>query len=246
MKRIAALLTVLMLLLLCGCSSKPGVSVLCPSELLPSASALCEGEKDFSFAASESDLAAVQQLESGNADCVLLTAIGAETLQEEYALDLCWSGGLTQFLILSTKGTISEWTKNTRVVIVGENGNYADFMAQQVLTCAFYGSVRYEDETTAVEMLKDGKADVVMGFFSVQETENQKTLLKIKNLTLESIPETLVTLKLPGEDVEKSTVLFGGITAESVVVPGAMAVSPQLEEESRSRLISKMEWNLEK
>jgi len=229
-KRIAAVLLVLISLLLCGCVPEQKASILCTEELLPAAKAFCTEENGISYAATESDLAAVQQLESGTADCVLLTMPGYEALMERYDLDMAWSGGMTQFLILSTAGDIPDWTKNTRVYIVGKHDNYADFMAQQVLTCAFYGSLHYEDEETAVSALQSGKADVVMGFFGVQDVKRNETLLSIKNLSLESIPESLLILNLPDEAVEESAVTLGSMTAQSVVVPGVLVLSEKLDE----------------
>lgn len=239
-KRIAAVVLSLLLMLLCGCSAENSASILCIEELLPSARALSKGENGFTYAAAESDLAAVQQLSDGKADCVLLTVPGYEALYERYELDMVWSGGLTQFCILSSAGRLSDWTKNTRVVIVGERGNYADFMAQQVLTCAFYGSLRYEDEQTALEALKSGKVDAVLGFFAVKDAETEKVLLSMKDLSLEPIPDSLVTLNLPGDEVEKANAVLGDKTAKSVVVPGVLVCADGLDENLLEMLLNQL------
>ena len=141
---------------------------------------------------------------------------------------------LAVFAVLSRAGDYGAWDRNTRVVIVGEAGGFGDSLAQQVLTCALYGSVRYDDLDAALSALERGTADAVLGMIAPQDEGVSRVLGRVRNLELLSMPESLIAVRVPDEAVREHALDLGGQTAQTYALFGALctggAVSTEQEE----------------
>ena len=222
LRRVLALVLALLLALsLAGCAAPADAAVLCSAEAAPAGRAMAEAGAGLSYAVAEDDAAALQQLTSGQCEFALVTESGAQTWQE--------AGGaaspeavLAVFAVLSRAGDYGAWDRNTRVVIVGEAGGFGDSLAQQVLTCALYGSVRYDDLDAALSALERGTADAVLGMIAPQDEGVSRALGRVRNL------------ELPDEAVREHALDLGGQTAQTYALFGALctggAVSTAQEE----------------
>ena len=141
---------------------------------------------------------------------------------------------LAVFALPSRAGDYGAWDRNTRVVIVGEAGGFGDSLAQQVLTCALYGSVRYDDLDAALSALERGTADAVLGMIAPQDGGVSRALGRVRNLELLSMPESLIAVRVPDEAVREHALELGGQTAQTYALFGALctggAVSTEQEE----------------
>ena len=241
LRRVLALVLALLLALsLGGCAAPADAAVLCSAEAAPAGRAMAEAGAGLSYAVAEDDAAALQQLTSGQCEFALVTESGAQTWQE--------AGGaaspeavLAVFAVLSRAGDYGAWDRNTRVVIVGEAGGFGDSLAQQVLTCALYGSVRYDDLDAALSALERGTADAVLGMIAPQDEGVSRALGRVRNLELLSMPESLIAVRVPDEAVRvpdeavrEHALDLGGQTAQTYALFGALctggAVSTEQEE----------------
>lgn len=218
MKRMAALLLVLCLCALSGCSGLSRAAILCVKEAEPAAQALCAQDGRFSYAVADSDEAALRQLEAGTCEFALVTARGWEAWDGQ-AEDVA-SVTLAGFYILTRDGTVSQWDRNTRVVIIGQQEGYGDRMAQQVLSCALYGTVRYMGREEALEALSGRRADVVMGMMAPGDALAVAALER--GAALESMPESLITVRLPDESMQARTLTVGEQSAQSYALEGQL------------------------
>ena len=234
LRRVLALVLALLLALsLGGCAAPADAAVLCSAEAAPAGRAMAEAGAGLSYAVAEDDPAALQQLTSGQCEFALVTESGAKTWQE--------AGGaaspeavLAVFAVLSRAGDYGAWDRNTRVVIVGEAGGFGDSLAQQVLTCALYGSVRYDDLDAALSALERGTADAVLGMIAPQDEGVSRALGRVRNLELLSMPESLIAVRVPDAAVREHALELGGQTAQTYALFGALctggAVSTEQEE----------------
>ena len=237
LRRVLALVLALLLALsLGGCAAPADAAVLCSAEAAPAGRAMAEAGAGLSYAVAEDDAAALQQLTSGQCEFALVTESGAQTWQE--------AGGaaspeavLAVFAVLSCAGDYGAWDRNTRVVIVGEVGGFGDSLAQQVLTCALYGTVRNTDWESALSSLRGKRADVVMGLAVPGQKNVEKAFKKVKKLELLSMPESLVSIQLPDDSMEKAKVVFGGQNAESYALYGVLVCAKDTDEDERSRVL---------
>ncbi len=232
LRRGAALVLALLLALsLGGCAAPADAAVLCSAEAAP-AGRVMAGD-GLSYAVAEDDAAALQQLASGQCEFALVTESGAQAWQE--------AGGavspeavLAVFAVLSRAGDYGAWDRNTRVVIVGEAGGFGDALAQQVLTCALYGSVRYDGLDAALSALERGTADAVLGMIAPQDEGASRALGRVRNLELLSMPESLIAVRVPDEAVRAHALELGGQTAQTYALFGALctggAASAEQEE----------------
>lgn len=221
-KRAFALLLALLLAAgLCGCGTKAGVAVLCTSEAAPGGRAMAEAGSGLSYAVAEDDEAALQQLESGQCELALVTAAGAQAWSDAGGA-VSSEATLAVFAVLSRVGDYGEWDRNTRVVIAGAQGGYGDALAQQVLTCALYGSVRYDDLDGALEALQRGTADAVLGMIAPEDAAVARALDRVRNLALLSMPESLIAVRVPDEAVRAHALELGGQTAQTYALFGAL------------------------
>ena len=134
---------------------------------------------------------------------------------------------LAQFAILSRAGGTAQWGRNIRVVMVGAAEADGDVLARQVLTCALYGTVRNTDWESALSSLRGKRADVVMGLAVPGQKNMEKAFKKVKELELLSMPESLVSIQLPDDSMEKAKVVFGGQNAESYALYGGRRSAPR-------------------
>ena len=214
LRRVLALVLALLLALsLGGCAAPADAAVLCSAEAAPAGRAMAEAGAGLSYAVAEDDAAALQQLTGG--------AVSPEAV-------------LAVFAVLSRAGDYGAWDRNTRVVIVGEAGGFGDSLAQQVLTCALYGSVRYDDLDAALSALERGTADAVLGMIAPQDEGVSRALGRVRNLELLSMPESLIAVRVPDEAVREHALELGGQTAQTYALFGALctggAVSTEQEE----------------
>ena len=233
MKRELLALVLALLLGLTGCASGGSAAVLCTSEALPAGQAIAAAGEDLSCAAAESDEAALQQLAGGQCEFTLVTSAGAEDWREAGGA-VSPRAALMAFAVLSRAGDYGAWDRSTRVVIVGAQGGYGDRIAQQVLTCALYGSVRYDTSDAALEALRRGTADAVLGLFPPQDAGVTEALTRVRDCALLSLPESLIALRLPDPAMEEGPVAFGEQTAQSCALYGALCTgstaTPEQEE----------------
>lgn len=232
MKRMAALLLLLCLCMLAGCSGAPRAAILCVKEAEPAAQAICGQDGRFSYAVASSDTAALQQLESGLCEFALVTAQGwnnYEAQADETARAVSVSPvELSAFYILSRAGGVAQWSRNTRVVIIGEQDGYGDQMAQQVLSCALHGTVRYMSRDEALDALKGRRADVVMGMMAPQDALADDALGRGAELL--SMPESLITVRLPDDSMEQKELAAGGQSAQSYALKGELVRGESADE----------------
>ena len=127
--------------------------------------------------------------------------------------------------------------RNTRVVIVGAAEADGDVLARQVLTCALYGTVRNTDWESALSSLRGKRADVVMGLAVPGQKNVEKAFKKVKELELLSMPESLVSIQLPDDSMEKAKVVFGVQNAESYALYGVLVCAKDADEDERSRVL---------
>lgn len=241
MKRIAALLLSLCLLALCGCSRKPQAAILCISEAQAASQAMCEQHPSLVYTLAGSDRAAIQQLDSDAGQFALVTrggmddalAAGEGYIEKTTAKRVC-DVVLSAFYILSTDGQVSDWSKSTRVVIVGDKDGFGDRMAQQVLSCALYGTVRYMSTDEALSALREKKADAVMGMMYISDPAFEKALKKIKGVTLEMLPAGLVSVKLPDDSMVEYTLTIGQSSMSTYALMGTLACAASVSEEEIS------------
>ena len=238
-KRIAALLLLVCLLALTGCAGRTQTAILCVEKAAVAAQALCESDQTLSYALAEGDAAALQQLESGQCDFALVTAQGWQQAKDAGydAAERLTDVTLAQFAILSRAGDTAQWGRNTRIVIVGAAGADGDVLAQQVLTCALYGTVRNTDWDNALSSLRGKRADVVMGLAAPGQQDVEKAFKKVKALELLAMPESLVSIQLPDDSMEKASVTFGGQNAEGYALCGVLVCAKDADEETRSRVL---------
>lgn len=235
MKKIVALLLLLCLwLTLCSCG-RDRAAILCVAEGAPAGRALAAQDKSLSCALAGSDLAALQQLDAGSCDFALVTAQGLSGAQTSAVR----AGDVTlaAFCILSRAGGFAEWDVNTRVTVVGEQGGYGDALAQQALTCALHGAVRYLDGQDALRALRRGQTDVVMGLFAPQDASVAALLKAKKDAQLLSMPEGLLGVRLPDPSVEAYTLTVQGHTAQTYALSGALVRTADAEEKMIQRVL---------
>lgn len=241
MKRIAALLLSLCLLALCGCSRKPQAAILCINEAEAASQAMCEQHPSLIYTVAGSDRAAIQQLDSDAGQFALVTRRGMEDalagtngyIEKTTAKRVC-DVVLSAFYILSTDGEVNDWSKSTRVVIVGDKDGFGDQLAQQVLSCALYGTVRYMDTNEALTALREKKADAVMGMMYISDPAFEKAMKKIKGVTLEMLPAGLVSVKLPDDSMVEYTLAIGQSSMSTYAVMGTLACAPSMSEDEIS------------
>lgn len=238
-KRIAALLLLVCLLALTGCAGRTQTAILCVKKGVVAAQALCESDQTLSYALAEDDAAALQQLESGQCNFALVTVQGWQQAKDAGydAAERLNDVTLAQFAILSRAGGTAQWGRNTRVVIVGAAEADGDVLARQVLTCALYGTVRNTDWESALSSLRGKRADVVMGLAVPGQKNVEKAFKKVKKLELLSMPESLVSIQLPDDSMEKAKVVFGGQNAESYALYGVLVCAKDADEDERSRVL---------
>ena len=235
MKKIVALLLLLCLwMTLCGCG-RNGAAILCIAEGAPAGQALTAEDKSLSCALAASDIAALQQLDAGACDFALVTEQGLNDAQTGAVR--MERVTLAAFCILSRAGAFSEWGVNTRVTVVGEQGGYADALAQQVLTCALHSAVRYMDAQDALAALKRGQTDVVMGLFAPQDAAVAALLKAKKDVRLLSMPEGLLGVKLPDESMEETALTVQGQTAQTYALRGALVRTADAAEDAAQRVL---------
>ena len=221
MKRMAALLLLLCLCMLAGCSGASRAAILCVKEAEPAAQAICGQDGRFSYAVASSDTAALQQLENGLCEFALVTAQGwsdYEAQADETARAASVSPvELSDFYILSKAGGVAQWSRNTRVVIIGDQDGYGDQMAQQVLSCALHGTVRYMSREEALDALKGRRADVADDALG-------------RGAELLSMPESLITVRLPDDSMEQKELAAGGQSAQSYALKGELVHGESADE----------------
>ncbi len=232
MKRIVALLLLLCLCALSGCGGETRAAILCMKEAEPAARAMCTEARALSYAAADSDMAALQQVESGACEFALVTREGLSALEagKDFSPQRVGEVTLSVFYILSREGAYEKWTKNTRVIIVGERDGYGDILAQQVLSCALYGTVRYMDLGDAMEALSGKRADVVMGMMAPKEARAARALKRIKGLELLDMPESLLSVRLPDASMAEYTLSVGDRAASTYALMGALVRRADLED----------------
>lgn len=235
MKRIVALILLVCLsMTICGCGGRSGAAILCVYEGAAAAQALEREDGGISCALADTDKAVLQQLDSGACDYALVTQQGFAA--EEIGTAQLEDVALGVFCMVSGVGAMSTWTVNTRIAVIGEAENWADQLAQQALTCALHGSVRYMLRDAAWMALKKGQVDVVMGLVSPQDPEMTK-LLKKKKYQLLSMPEGLLNLRLPDASMKAYELSVGEQTAQTYALMGTLAVSDTAEESMTQRIM---------
>lgn len=235
MKKIVALLLLLCLwMTLCSCGGDRA-AILCVAEGAPAGQALAAQDRSLSCALAVSDLAALQQLDAGSCDFALVTAQGLSGAQTG-AVQM-EDVTLAAFCILSRDGGFSEWDVHTRVTVVGEQGGYGDALAQQALTCALHGAVRYMDGQDALRALRRGQTDVVMGLFAPQDERVAALLKAKKDVQLLSMPEGLLGVKLPDASMEAYALTVQGRTAQTYALCGALVRTADAGEKAAQRVL---------
>lgn len=236
MKRIVALiLLVCLCMTVCGCGGRSGAAILCVYEGQPAAQALAGQGENLSWSLASTDVAALQQLDSGACDYALVTQQGFAAVETD-AVEL-EAAILGVFCIVSRADALRTWTVDTRVTVVGEADGYGDQLAQQALTCALHGSVRYMEREAALTALKKGQTDVVMGLFAPQDQALERLLGKKKDAQLLSMPEGLLNVKLPDASMEAYALTLDGQTAQTYALLGVVAARENADKETTQSVL---------
>lgn len=137
------------------------------------------------------------------------------------------TSGQCEFALVTESGA-QTWQE------AGEAGGFGDSLARQVLTCALYGSVRYDNLDAALSALERGTADAVLGMIAPQDEGVSRALGRVRNLELLSMPESLIAVRVPDEAVREHALELDGQTAQTYALFGALctggAVSTEQEE----------------
>ncbi len=234
MKKIVALLLLLCLgFTLCGCGADKA-AILCVAQGDCAGQALAAQDGSLSCALADSDLAALQQLDAGACGFALVTEQGLDAAQTSAVkMDRVT---LAAFCILSRAGAFSQWDRSTRVTVVGEPDGWGAALAEQALTCALHGAVRYADGEEAIRALRSGKTDVVMGLFVPQDEGVDALLRAKKDARLLSMPEELLSVALPDESMEQYALTVQEQTAHTYALRGALVRTADAEEKTARRV----------
>ena len=76
-----------------------------------------------------------------------------------------------------------------------------------------------------------------MGLAVPGQKNVEKAFKKVKKLELLSMPESLVSIQLPDDSMEKAKVVFGGQNAESYALYGVLVCAKDADEDERSRVL---------
>ena len=76
-----------------------------------------------------------------------------------------------------------------------------------------------------------------MGLAVPGQKNVEKAFKKVKELELLSMPESLVSIQLPDDSMEKAKVVFGGQNAESYALYGVLVCAKDADEDERSRVL---------